>query len=881
MFHFFPSLRKTFGAALGVALLGCVALPTTAQTVGWAPYFGNTHFGFSTDNTTGGNNAPSAGRMADLDGDSDLDVVVAHSTPGTGFSVLRNLGSSYFGALTHYPSRNAAEDLVVGEFTGDSILDVVVTNTGLYGQDSTVALFRGLSNGLFTADSTFVTGEGPSGLAAADFNADGHLDLAVVCSGFNGQDSTVSILLNTGTGAFAAQLVLPVSPGVLKLAAGRMDADSLPDLVTVDRRGRVFVLRNLGQGAFQATAYPMATTAGRSGSGQCIALADMDGDQDLDVITSTSDNNGGLALIWQNTGAGVLDPAQTVLPFEAFTVGSWTLAVADLNNDNRLDLVSASSSGRSGDGYRVMLNQGNGVFSPPVVRPGGQRTLVVLAGEISGDSLVDILTLDSYSRELTVHPNRGNGQFPDQTLFTAGVPSLSGIIESADLDNDGDLDIVTSSNSRTAVSVGVAVLINLGNDTFAPGVQVATAGVQVKCRDLNGDTFADLLYIGGTGSTGYRFYTAFNNGNGTFAAPVMWNVGACAPEDIDAADMDGDSDLDVVVVNGCNSEIAVCANDGTGTFAQAVIMGVNSSPEPLALGDFNEDGRVDVAVGLDNEIAVLLADNTGTLLAPTNITINARPFDILAADVNDDGHLDLASCNYGSGGSAASDYSMGLRLGNGDGTFGPLTLLPAADSPDLANVSGIACGDIDNDNDLDLMVSNNATNDMSVYINNGVLGFSAALRAGLYYGARSPLFADFDNDGHCEMAALVSLPPGGFQSALVILQGTNSGFRTAGTGPVVLSAPTETALAAAPRLTTAPNPFGAVTTFSFALPRAGAATVTVYNVLGQVVARPFSGSLTAGTHTVAFPKGNLAAGTYHVRLVSGALTRTATVVVVD
>ncbi len=412
--------------------------------------------------------------------------------------------------------------------------------------------------------------------------------------------------------------------------------------------------------------------------------------------------------------------------------------------------------------------------------------------------------------------------------------------------------------------------------TFAPGVQITTAGVQAKCRDLNNDGYADLLYIGGTGSTGYRFYTALNLGNGTFATPVLHNVGTCAPEDIDAADMDGDGDLDVVAAAGCNSgEIAVCANNGTGTFAQAVTMSVNDWAGPLALGDFNEDGHVDVATGLSTEIAVLLADSTGTLMSPTNVSMDAGPFDILAADVNDDGHLDLASCNYGGG---RGNYSMTMRLGNGDGTFGPVVLLPAATSPDLANVSGIACGDIDNDNDLDLMVANNATDDMSVYINNGVAGFSAALRAGIYYGARSPIFADFNGDGHCELAALADLPPSGFQSALVILQGTNSGLRTAGTGTVLLGTPQE-ATAAAPRLRAAPNPFGQTTNFTFALPRAGAATVTVYNVLGQVVARPFSGALTAGAHSVAFAKGNLAAGTYHVRLVSGALTRTATVVV--
>lgn len=875
------SISTTFLKAALPAALALSGLTAHAQTQAWAPYFGNTHFGFSTaGDTLAGNSSPAAAKLADLDGDGDLDAVVAQSISGTGFDVLINTGAGYFSLPTHYATTDAAEDVVIGDFTGDGAADVVVANTGQYGFGQTVALFPGLGNGRFGTATAFAAGAGPSGLAAADFNADGQLDLAVANFGYSGQDSTVSILLSTGASGFAPALTIPVGTGIYKLAVGRMDTDSLPDLVAVADQQRVFVLHNMGQGAFLPIAYQLAGPTWAGDLWPAVALADMDADQDLDVVYSSSrtwNGSQGQAIIWHNTGAGVLGSTQTLVPFENYSSGTGSLVVADLNHDNLPDLVSASTSGRTGDGYRVMLNQGSGIFGPAVVRSAGQNTKAVLVGDVTNDSHQDVLTLDSYSRELTVHRNLGTGQFPEQTLFTAGVPWLAGTIEAADLDNDGDLDIVTSSNSRAAVAVAVAVLLNNGNGTFAAGVQIATAGVQAKCRDFNNDGLVDLLYVGGTGSTGYNFYTALNTGNGTFATPVLWNVGACAPEDIDAADMDGDGDLDVVATSGCSSEVAVCYNQGTAsaTFGQAVTTATSSWAGPLALGDFNEDGRLDVAAGLANDVAILLSDSTG-LTAPAAVAMDAAPFDILAADVNDDGHLDIASCNYGSN---PGDYSMALRLGNGDGTFQPAVVLPAAYSPDLANVSGIACGDIDNDQDLDLMVANNATNDMSVYLNQGGGHFSAALRTGLSYGARSPWFADFNGDGHCEVAALVDLPPSGFQSALVVLQGAASGLRTAGTGAVVLATPATAA--AGLRLSAAPNPFGQATTLSFAVPQAGPATVTVYNVLGQVVARPFSGPLAAGTHSVAFPKGNLPAGTYHVRLVSAAAARSTTVVVID
>ena len=332
--------------------------------------------------------------------------------------------------------------------------------------------------------------------------------------------------------------------------------------------------------------------------------------------------------------------------------------------------------------------------------------------------------------------------------------------------------------------------------------------------------------------------------------------------------MDNDGDLDVVALSGCGNGVQISKNDGSGVFSTATDYPVSSATaDPLALGDFNSDGRVDVAAGTAGGIAVLLADTAGGLGADVEFAMDDHPFDILAADLNDDGHLDLASCNYGGG---AGSYSMAVRLGDGNGGFGAVQLLPAAYSPDLANVSGIACGDIDDDNDLDLMVTNNATNDMSIYLNENNTGvFTPALRAGLYYGCRSPWFADFNNDGHSEVAALVDLPPSGFSSGIVVLNGQSSGLRTAGAGTVTATNPR---LSAAPfRLKAAPNPYRQSTTFTFSLPKAATVMLTVYNGLGQAVASPVNGPLPAGRQSFVLG-GKLPAGAYCARLSSGGLS---------
>ena len=113
---------------------------------------------------------------------------------------------------------------------------------------------------------------------------------------------------------------------------------------------------------------------------------------------------------------------------------------------------------------------------------------------------------------------------------------------------------------------------------------------------------------------------------------------------------------------------------------------------------------------------------------------------------------------------------MSVILGNGDGTFQPAQNYDGAYSPDLRNESGITSGDIDGDGDIDLMVGNYASNDISIYLNNGNGGFSFPMRYGLYYNTAAPFFADFDGDGKGDIIATVGLPPSKLSGALALLK---------------------------------------------------------------------------------------------------------------
>jgi len=801
--------------------------------------FENTSLGFTTTTAVTAP-APEAARLADLDGDGDPDAVIANGNFNSGFTVMLNNGDGVYENPVQYTTGFASWDIEVADFNGDSIPDVVVSNTGVNWNGNSVSLFPGTGNGAFGAKTNYTVGNGPIGVAVADFNLDGWMDLAVANNGGFGTGTTVSVLTNNGSGGFSAAVTIPGIDKPYKIAAGLMDADSLPDIVVANEEEKITLLHNTGSG-FTNTAYIMQSML-INNMYPSIQLADIDNDQDLDVFYSSFGTQ--QIAFRKNFGNGILDSAQLIV-LDAWYGGAASFQVTDLNNDGFKDIVATASVGSTGDGYRIVMNQGNGTFGPEITGTGGQYTFVVLAGDVDLDGDKDVLTVDNYSNELTVHPNNGSGQFPSPVLYSAGFPSISNKLEAADIDNDGDLDIATSANSRTAINVSVAVSINNGGGVFSPAINYSgfNGGVGVKLRDINNDGFADLVFASGINTTPYDFFTALNNGNGTFAALQRWPMNSCGWNDLDVADLDNDGDLDVIVGEwlGCPSvpfsgqRIFLSYNQGGGIFSAPTIKIVNPFPGPIAVCDFNEDGFVDIATGQSSSVDISLNDGTGDLLAAATFPMSQSPFDILAADLNNDGHIDIASCNYGSN---PGDYNLTVRLGNGNGTFQSVQLIDAAYSPDLANVSGICAGDVDNDNDIDLIVSQNASNDMTIYLNNGSGVFSYDHRLCAYYGFSAPWFADFTGDGISDLAGLVSLPPSGMPSALTILPGITTGTATGGAGLsacVITPALITEHTASASVISAVPNPFNETTTLIFHSEKTEHVSISICDVTGREV----------------------------------------------
>lgn len=313
-------------------------------------------------------------------------------------------------------------------------------------------------------------------------------------------------------------------------------------------------------------------------------------------------------------------------------------AVGDFNNDGIADVVSVGNI--SGRGIiSVDLGNGDGTFqAPKISNSGNSNPLQVRVADFDGDGNLDVATLGSYYIDsLTIVRGNGDGTFQAPTPYTYSIPPTE--IEVADMNNDGRPDLIE------------------GNHFFS------TTSVQIN---------------DGTGRLGVKLDSS----------------GVLSPTDVEAADFNGDGKADLVstsVAYYYSGGINVQIGNGTGTLQAPHVYGTGGNPVSETIGDFNGDGKFDIAVANSNyTVGVLLGNGDGTFAAPSTYNVGTTVLDIAKADFNGDGITDLVE-RTGAG--------FAVEMGNGDGTFGAATLVSASTGNNLL------AADFNNDGVTDVAVS--------------------------------------------------------------------------------------------------------------------------------------------------------------------------------
>ena len=241
-----------------------------------------------------------------------------------------------------------------------------------------------------------------------------------------------------------------------------------------------------------------------------VAVGDLDGDRDLDLVTSNDRDYNVSVLL--NEGDG------TFASKVNYTAGHGphSVVVGDLDGDRDLDLAVANCFG---DNVSVLLNEGDGTFASQVTYDVGTNPWTVAAGDLDQDSHLDLVTANHDDNNISVLLNKGNGTFAKQVNYSVGKDPYS--VAVGDLDQDTHLDLVTGNLN----SYDVSVLLNEGDGTFASQVtyDVGTNPWAVAVGDLDQDSHLDLVTANPFGED---VSVLLNEGDGTFASPLNYGVGS-------------------------------------------------------------------------------------------------------------------------------------------------------------------------------------------------------------------------------------------------------------------------------------------------------------------------------------------------------------------
>lgn len=689
-----------------------------------------------------------------------------------------------FGIARNFPLGRDPEDILTGDFNGDGLLDLAISNAGSTITGGLVSIYAGNGRGEFANVQNILLPNRPSRLASGDFNKDGRLDLAttipvdgggvviaiakgdgtfsttiipinfiqyragIVVADFNadgnadiafiGEDKLI-VLSGDGAGGFArsASYTAGTMPGSLTTAD--FNGDGKADLIVFgqDFNQKPVLMVNDGTGHFQ-----VGILLNISGGGNLRnAAGDLNGDgkADLAFVRQTDEQQRGVSVVF-STGTGFGEPIQ--IPISAYGYPS-ALRMADLNGDGKLDLITTEDFGNR---VTIILGNGAGTFSDPASYSTGFFPVASAAGDFDMDGKTDLAVINS-DETLSILTGLGAGRLLAPLAFDQADKFLRATAL-ADLNGDGRQDAVVALGNQGGV------LVAYGNGAGAFGspktYQAGRDNSDVAIADFNKDNRPDIVVAGGNLQSAGGVYLLLATASGDFTLDPRNLTAGQTPSTVVAADLNADGNPDLVIGNFGSNNVSILIGDGHGNFATAINISVGMSPSAIVPGDFNKDGKLDLVVA--NYGASTLSMMQGNGAGGFNVSsliVGKAPVSLTVADFNRDGNLDLAVIHR----DESTNRNLYILVGNGDGSFRVPIRLATENFP-----LSVAAGDFTGDGKLDLalteipFVTNTSSADhFSIYSGEGTGNFvrSGAVSIPLtnYLTA-----GDLNNDGMADLA---------------------------------------------------------------------------------------------------------------------------------
>jgi hypothetical protein len=662
--------------------------------------------------------------VGDLNGDGKDDAIQVYPGSNSTATVwLSNGDGTFKQGNTYSVSPNELEGGLLTDVNGDGKLDIMAIDSA---SPALVRTLLGNGDGTFQpATSITLSTAAPIDLVFGDFNGDGKVDFA----GIDTNDQ-VNVYLQEG-GNFVmkgAPLTNPDSTyDVCGVAAGDLMGNGKPELVTVNCNGAdedtVTVYVNNGDGTFATGVYYGAiSTPGSSpanGYAYSATVADVNGDGKADILVSNP--YGGDVSVLLSNGDGTVKT-----PNVAYATGGYPYSpvlVADFNGDGLPDILAADDYYN----YAYLQGYGDGTFRAALdyygpVNESWIYNYSIATADFNGDGIPDFVVAADEQAGITIFLSRGDGSLKPGVTYGTSTTMLN--VAVADFNQDGKPDIVAVDYDADTLQI----FTGKGDGTFTVGSTYSTGGDypwQVVTGDFNHDGYPDVAVAN------YYSYTVgvlLNDGAGNLGTAATYTsdwYGA----GLAAGDVNGDGYTDLLTTLGYDDynyvAVLLANSDNSGTFqAPSYVYLQNGSSyyygvKYITLADFNGDGKLDFAASVDYDgidgLAVVLGNGDGTFGTPTLYSTTNQDFTVVgygpdtqyvqSADLNGDGIVDLVYANEEYG-------TVGVLLGNGDGTFGLPTEYPSGEQ-----VYDLAVADVNGDGAPDVVTANYYTSGVTVMLN--------------------------------------------------------------------------------------------------------------------------------------------------------------------
>ncbi len=807
---------------------------------------------------------PSVLAIGDIDGDGKADIVTANIT-GNSVSVIRNtstgIGNINFGPKTDFNVVGDCYGVALGDLDGDGKLDMVATNNNA---TETISVFLNTSmNGTinFGPKIGFSTGFGASRVKIGDLNMDGKPDIVVN----GGTSNFIYVFQNASAGignlSLAPKISLVIDASSSEIAIGDLDGDGVPDLACSMLNTSLTIFRNTTSGG--AISFAPKVDFVNNFYANSIVMDDFDGDGKSDLATV---NNNRTLSIFRNNPLFAPTTQATNVVFTATTGTTTTASWTNGNGSSRAVFMYAGASGSplpvdltvytanaafgtgtqigstgwycvyngtgttvnitgltAGTHYQLMVVEQNGsagdemyqtavsTGNPAGITPFNDiatlSNLVISQGTLTPVFATGTTTytaiVGNAVTSLTVTPTTTD---TNATVTVNGVTVTSGnpsgaitlvvgpnIITTVVTAQNGTTTqtyttTVTRSNAPPIVTnfspktgpIGTTVIItgtNFGatiaqNIVFFGATRATVTAASATSLTVTvpaGATYEPISVLNATtvllGSSSVPFITTFtpNKGNITIDdfEPKVDFAASNFAYGVTVGDFDGDGKPDIAVTNTNNNLVSILRNTSTSgsisgaSFAAKIDFTTGTSPHNVEIGDFDGDGKIDLGIlnFSDNSVSIFRNTSSGigniSFAALLNFTTAINPNGMIISDFDGDGKSDFAVSNYNSG-SISAYRNISSGIGNID--FAAKVDFPCAGGP-----SGLSIGDLDGDGKTDVAVAAVTGSSIAIFRNistPGTINFSPQVLFSTSLFSNDVVIGDLNNDGKPDLAAI-------------------------------------------------------------------------------------------------------------------------------